>query len=207
MPTTRYIACCAAVLAAGLALPNPSAAQVPLGIRTASGLTVTPAYEGWYENADGTFSLSFGYYNRNFEEIVDIPVGPGNQHRAGRLRRRPAHALPPAPPLGRVHGRGPGGLRRPGRRVDDRLPGREVCDPGNAPPRLADRRARRARRGPATRHRCSPSRRAGRRGPVRAGSGATRSRPWRGRPSPLPYGPATMAAAPSRGTRRGRRSP
>lgn len=78
MPTTRYIACCAVVLATGLALPNPSAAQVPLGIRTASGLTVTPAYEGWYENADGTFSLSFGYYNRNFEEIVEIPVGAGN---------------------------------------------------------------------------------------------------------------------------------
>ena len=79
MPNIRCIACCAAVLFAGMTLPDRSAAQVPLGIRTASGLTVTPAYEGWYQNADGTFSLSFGYYNRNFEEIVDIPVGPGNQ--------------------------------------------------------------------------------------------------------------------------------
>ena len=79
MSTIRCIACCAALLCAGMALPDRSAAQVPLGIRTASGLTVTPAYEGWYQNADGTFSLSFGYYNRNFEEIVEIPVGAGNQ--------------------------------------------------------------------------------------------------------------------------------
>ena len=78
MSTHRCITWCAAVLFTSLALPHPSAAQVPLGIRTASGLTVTPAYEGWYQNADGTFSLSFGYYNRNFEEIVEIPVGPGN---------------------------------------------------------------------------------------------------------------------------------
>ena len=79
MSTNRVIACCAAVLFAGFALPRHTSAQVPLGIRTASGLTVTPAYEGWYQNADGTFSLSFGYYNRNFAEIVDIPAGPGNR--------------------------------------------------------------------------------------------------------------------------------
>lgn len=78
MSTTRRIACWATLLLAGLALPDRSAAQIPLGIRTASGLTVTPAFEGWYPNADGTFSLSFGYYNRNFQEVVDIPVGPDN---------------------------------------------------------------------------------------------------------------------------------
>ena len=43
-----------------------------------SGLTVTPAYEGWYENEDGTYSLSFGYYNRNEDEIIEIPVGSEN---------------------------------------------------------------------------------------------------------------------------------
>ena len=30
------------------------------------------------KNPDGTFSLSFGYFNRNTEEIVDIPIGPNN---------------------------------------------------------------------------------------------------------------------------------
>ena len=68
----------ALALCIGAAAPSPAASQIPLGIRTATGLSVTPAFEGWYKNADGTFSLSFGYYNRNFEETLDIPVGPGN---------------------------------------------------------------------------------------------------------------------------------
>lgn len=68
----------AAAVALGLASPDPATSQVPLGIRTASGLTVTPVFEGWYENPDGTFSLSFGYYNRNFEEIVELPHGVAN---------------------------------------------------------------------------------------------------------------------------------
>lgn len=50
----------------------------PLSPRREAGQTVTPAYEGWYPNPDGTFSLSFGYYSRNTEEIVEIPVGPDN---------------------------------------------------------------------------------------------------------------------------------
>ena len=48
-----------------------------LGLR--SGQTVTPAYEGWYENEDGSLALSFGYYNRNTEEVINIPIGPSNR--------------------------------------------------------------------------------------------------------------------------------
>src|SRR4029453_1213073 len=33
-----------------------------------SGQDVTPAFEGWYKNADGTFDLLFGYQNRNLKE-------------------------------------------------------------------------------------------------------------------------------------------
>lgn len=43
------------------------------------GETVTPVYEGWYQNPDGTFTLSFGYYNRNTEEVLEIPIGSQNQ--------------------------------------------------------------------------------------------------------------------------------
>jgi hypothetical protein len=43
-----------------------------------SGQTVTPVYEGWYRNPDGTYSLSFGYFNRNSQETLEIPVGPDN---------------------------------------------------------------------------------------------------------------------------------
>jgi len=53
-------------------------AQLPLTSQKAAGQTVTPAYEGWYKNPDGTFTMSFGYYNRNSTEVVEIPIGPSN---------------------------------------------------------------------------------------------------------------------------------
>ena len=68
----------AAALVVAWSASAPAAAQVPLGITSARGLTVTPVYEGWYENPDGTFTLSFGYLNRNREEVVDVPIGEDN---------------------------------------------------------------------------------------------------------------------------------
>ena len=61
----------------------------------ASGQSVTPAYEGWFPNADGTFSLSFGYFNRNHEERLDIPIGAANRFEPGPADRgQPTHFLP-----------------------------------------------------------------------------------------------------------------
>jgi hypothetical protein len=57
---------------------TPAQAQSPLGYVTARGSTVTPAYEGWYLNSDGTITLSWGFYNRNSEEELEIPFGPRN---------------------------------------------------------------------------------------------------------------------------------
>ncbi len=75
----RLLPCAAvAAICTILAIPRPAAAQIPLGVRTAYGLSVTPAFEGWYRNPDGTFSIAFGYFNRNIEEIVEIPVGAAN---------------------------------------------------------------------------------------------------------------------------------
>src|SRR5687767_253302 len=53
-------------------------AQLPFTSQKSSGQSVTPAYEGWYRNADGSFTMSFGYYNRNATETVEIPLGAGN---------------------------------------------------------------------------------------------------------------------------------
>jgi hypothetical protein len=61
-----------------LAAPAPAFAQIPLAPLRASGQTVTPVFEGWYRNADGSYSLSFGYYNRNTAEEIDVPLGPDN---------------------------------------------------------------------------------------------------------------------------------
>src|SRR5690348_9598792 len=43
-----------------------------------SGQSVVPSYEGWHPNADGTIDLWFGYLNLNWQEELDIPVGPSN---------------------------------------------------------------------------------------------------------------------------------
>jgi hypothetical protein len=55
-----------------------ASAQLPLAPIAKSGQSVTPVYEGWYRNPDGSFSISFGYYNRNAAEVIEIPVGPDN---------------------------------------------------------------------------------------------------------------------------------
>ena len=60
-----------------------AAGQLPLAPVGTSGQTITPVYEGWYENPDGTFSLSWGYFNRNSEEIIEIPIGADNRVEPG----------------------------------------------------------------------------------------------------------------------------
>jgi len=61
--------------------PRPD--QLPLSVAKTSGQTVTPAFEGWYRNPDGTFSISFGYHNRNSEEVVSVPIGAANHIEPG----------------------------------------------------------------------------------------------------------------------------
>ena len=69
-----------------------AAGQPPLAPVRTSGQTITPVYEGWYENPDGTFSLSWGYFNRNSEEIMEIPIGADNRvEPGGPDRGQPTH--------------------------------------------------------------------------------------------------------------------
>jgi hypothetical protein len=59
------------------------------------GQSVTAAFEGWFPNADGTFSILIGYFNRNLQASVDIPIGPENQIMPGGPDRgQPTHFLP-----------------------------------------------------------------------------------------------------------------
>jgi hypothetical protein len=77
------------------ALGRASAArQLPLDAAHESGQDVTAAYEGWFRNADGTFSLLVGYFNRNFKEVLDIPIGPDNRiEPGGPDQGQPTHFL------------------------------------------------------------------------------------------------------------------
>ena len=64
------------------------------------GESVTGAFEGWFHNPDGTFSILVGYYNRNQHQIIDIPIGPNNKiEPGGPDRGQPTHFL-----TGRVWG-------------------------------------------------------------------------------------------------------
>jgi hypothetical protein len=65
--------------AAALLCSAPVAAQDLTGqIQYMRGQIVSPAYEGWWPNDDGSFTLFFGYFNSNWEQEFDIPVGPDN---------------------------------------------------------------------------------------------------------------------------------
>ena len=43
-----------------------------------SGQNLQPVFEGWMRNPDGSFDMLFGYLNRNYEEELNVPVGPNN---------------------------------------------------------------------------------------------------------------------------------
>lgn len=70
-------------------------AQVPLAPLRDAGLSVTGAFEGGFENADGTSALLVGYYNRNQKQTFDIPIGPNNRiEPGGPDQGQPTHFLP-----------------------------------------------------------------------------------------------------------------
>jgi hypothetical protein len=89
-PATRAsLAAAIAVLAA-----MSAHAQLPLEPARESGQSVTPAYEGWFKNADGSIGLLLGYYNRNRSQTLDIPIGPDNRiEPGGPDRGQPTHFL------------------------------------------------------------------------------------------------------------------
>jgi hypothetical protein len=75
----------AAAVAAGLVLSLTAleGRQLPLPALKDSGEAIYPAFEGWYQNADGSYSLLMGFYNRNQKQTIDIPVGPNNRVEPG----------------------------------------------------------------------------------------------------------------------------
>ena len=56
---------------------SPSGLPLTVPIRE-RGSSVTPAFEGWYYEKDGSQRVLVGYFNRNTKQEFDIPVGPNN---------------------------------------------------------------------------------------------------------------------------------
>ena len=76
-------------LAAGV---SPATAQ---GLTYASGQSISPSFEGWGRNPDGSFNLLFGYMNQNWDEEPDLPIGEDNRFSPGAADRgQPTHFLP-----------------------------------------------------------------------------------------------------------------
>lgn len=86
-----------ACLAAGTHVAARQLAMEPL---KDAGQNIYPAYEGWYQNADGTYTLLVGYYNRNKKQTLDIPIGPENRIEPGG----PDQGQPTHFPVGRGWG-------------------------------------------------------------------------------------------------------
>jgi len=89
----RSIAAALLLCAGSSAWAQPQ--QVRVGPVHDSGQSVTGAFEGWFGNPDGTFSILLGYFNRNAREELDIPIGPDNKiEPGGPDQGQPTHFLP-----------------------------------------------------------------------------------------------------------------
>src|SRR5919201_5161696 len=60
-----------------------------------SGQSVSPAYEGWMPDDDGSFTMYFGYMNSNWRQEFDVPVGADNGiEPGGPDQGQPTHFYP-----------------------------------------------------------------------------------------------------------------
>ncbi len=72
----------------------PLVTEIPQ-TKFSSGQDIVPTFEGWLRNADGTFTMVFGYFNRNWKEELVIPPGPDNNvEPGGPDRGQPTYFLP-----------------------------------------------------------------------------------------------------------------
>jgi hypothetical protein len=79
VPRRTLATLAAAVTLAGVIV----SAQLPVGPPRQFGAGVTGAFEGWFAHPDGSQYFLVGYLNRNFEQALDIPIGPNNRIEPG----------------------------------------------------------------------------------------------------------------------------
>jgi len=86
----------ALALLVGLGMGTAAQAQEnPKARPQTEGLGVSPTFEGWYQNPDGSYTLSFGYVNRNTEQSLSVPIGTRNSVSPGDADRgQPTYFTP-----------------------------------------------------------------------------------------------------------------
>ena len=84
-----------ALSSADLLSSRTANAQTPAASAYDRGQDISPTYDGWEQNADGSYALYFGYFNRNVNEELDVPIGPNNSFDGGVADRgQPTHFYP-----------------------------------------------------------------------------------------------------------------
>lgn len=78
MRPAQLVLLVASYVVASVFVAPAAVSQSSLAPVSPSGQSVTPVFEGWYRNADGTYSLSFGYFNRNAAEQMVVAIGDSN---------------------------------------------------------------------------------------------------------------------------------
>jgi hypothetical protein len=67
-----------ATLTVGVAAQDWTQREFPLAPSNSSDNFVAPYFDGFYQNEDGTYTLSFGFMNRNDEDLIEIALGEDN---------------------------------------------------------------------------------------------------------------------------------
>ncbi len=91
--SSRLAAAFVALASLPLLAQSNSISQI-MQVRHWTGQSVSPVYEGFDVNADGSYNMWFGYMNRNEEESLDIPLGADNAFEPGGDRGQPTHFVP-----------------------------------------------------------------------------------------------------------------
>jgi len=101
----RQFACIGLLFVAAAAGPLAGAGQQGVGQVPSSlpltapirerGSSISPAFEGWYYDKDGSVRLLVGYFNRNTKQEFDIPTGANNRIEPGDPDQgQPTHFSP-----------------------------------------------------------------------------------------------------------------
>ena len=101
--TTAVPATSVAQRASERRVANPGETQFDVQLLRPTGGPVVPIFEGWYRNSDGTFELSFGFFNVNTEEVIEVPLGRENFIEPARFDGRQPTRFEPVPDRDRRH--------------------------------------------------------------------------------------------------------
>lgn len=77
------LACGAFLLIGGAWVSAQQAPVLPYEPPKQFGASITGAFEGWFDSADGSHNFLVGYFNRNLKQAMNVPIGPNNRIEPG----------------------------------------------------------------------------------------------------------------------------